>query len=89
MHTDTHLTASAGASAAQALVGCRCISPSQASQTVSHALTGRVSKYLTSYSCLLNLPLLHVAHTLHTPTHSLSLSLGMRIGPTDGLRAGV
>ena len=71
------------------MVGCRCISPSQASQTVGHALMGHVRKYLTIYSCLLNLPLLHVAHTLHTPTHSLRLSLDMRIGPTDGLRAGV
>jgi len=81
--------ASAGASAAQALVGCRYISSSQASQTVSHALTGHVSKYPTSYSCLLNLPLLYVVHTLHTPTHSLPVSLGMHIGPTHGLRAGV
>jgi len=64
--------ASARASAAQVLVGCRCISSSLASQTVRHALTGRVSKYLTSYSCLLIPPLLHVAHTLHTPTNSPS-----------------
>jgi len=64
--------ASAGASAAQVLVGCHCVSSSLASQTVSHALTGRVSKYLTSYSRLLNPPLLYVVHTLHTPTNQMA-----------------
>jgi len=81
--------ASAAASAAQVLVGCRCISASLASQTVSHALRGRVSKYLTSYSRLLIPPLLHVAHTLHTSTNSPPLSRGKRTGPADGLRPGV
>jgi len=70
--------ASTGASAAQVLVGCHCISASLASQTISHALTGRVSKYmyLTSYSRLLIPPLLYVAHTLHTSTNSPPLSQG-------------
>jgi len=80
--------ASAGASAAQVLVGCHCISASMASQTVSHVLTGRVSKYLTSYSRRLIPPLLHVAHTLHTPIPLLS-PRGKCTGPADGLRAGV
>ena len=82
-------TSVCGASPAQVLVGCRCISASLASQTVDHALMGRVSKYLTSYSRLLIPPLLHVVHTLHTPTNSPPLSMGKCSGPADGLRAGV
>ena len=72
-------------------MGCRCISASLASQTISHALTGHVSKYmyLTSYSRLLIPPLLYVAHTLHTSTNSPPLSRGKRTGPADGLRPGV
>jgi len=67
-------------------------SSSQASQTVSHALTGRYSKFLTSYAHAYLTYLSHTSrrrtHTAHTNQFPTSLH-GMRTGPIDGLCSGV
>jgi len=78
--------ASARASAEEVPVGCHCISYSQVSQTVGHAVTGAIP---TSCSRLLSLPACTSRTHLHTPTSSTPLSLGKRTGPTNCLRTGV